>query len=145
MTSTQRALLITIVVAFLAGLGGIGVGKLVFQRPHTPSVHESLHRELDLTPEQDKKIAELERAFSGRRSALELEMRAANAELASAMRDEHAYGPRVTTAVERFHHAMGQLQSETLQHVFAMREVMTPDQRQRFDNIVATALTDEQR
>lgn len=145
MTGAQRALLITIVVAFLAGLGGIGVGKIVFQRPHNPSVHEALHSELDLTPEQARKIEELERAFSGRRRALELEMRAANAELAAAMRDEHAYGPRVTTAVERFHDAMGQLQSETLQHVFAMRQVMTPDQRQRFDNIVATALTDERR
>ena len=66
------------------------------------------------------------------------------AELASAIREEHGYGPRVTGAVERFHHAMGQLQTETIRHVFAMREVLTPEQKQVFDNTVVSALTTEQ-
>lgn len=143
MTPAQRAILVTIVVAFLAGLGGVALGKLFFEPKHPPSVHELVHRQLQLTAAQEGQIETLERDFAARRRALELEMRAANAELAAAMREEHEYGPRVTAAVERFHHAMGQLQSETLQHVFAMREVLTPEQRVRFDNIVASALTDE--
>ena len=39
---------------------------------------------------------------------------------------------------------MGQLQTETIRHVFAMREVLTPDQKQVFDNTVVSALTAEQ-
>ena len=70
-------------------------------------------------------------------------MRAANAELAAAIREEHVYGPRVTAAVERFHHAMGALQTETLRHVFAMRAVLTPEQQARFDDVVAQALIAE--
>lgn len=143
MTPAQRAILISVVVAFLAGLGGVGLGKLLFEQRRPPSLHEVVHHHLQLTPAQEGEIEILERDFAARRSALELEMRAANAELAAAMREEHQYGPRVTAAVERFHHAMGELQSRTLQHVFAMREVLTPEQRLRFDNIVATALTDE--
>ncbi|PZO52820.1 MAG: heavy metal resistance protein [Alphaproteobacteria bacterium] len=145
MTPARRAIIVSIVIAFLAGLGGVGLGQLIFAPKHAPSLHELLHHDLDLSAEQSRRIEVLERDFAARRQALELEMRAANAELAAAMREEHVYGPRVTAAVERFHHAMGELQSETMQHVFAMREVLTPAQRTRFDDIVGSALTAEQR
>lgn len=143
MTPAQRAIVVTIVVAFLAGLAGMGLGRIVFAPQRSPSLHEVLHSELDLTTAQDQQIEALERDFATRRRALELEMRAANAELAQAMREEHAYGPRVTAAVERFHRAMGELQSETMAHVFAMRGVLTPEQCVEFDALVASALTDE--
>lgn len=143
MTPAQRAIFVTIVVAFLAGLAGIGLGRLVFAPRHTPSLHEVLHEDLGLSAAQDRQIEALERDFAPRRRALEIEMRAANADLAAAMREEHAYGPRVAAAVERFHTAMGELQSQTIEHVFAMREVLTPAQRTEFDTIVASALTNE--
>ena len=143
MTPAQRAILVTIVVAFLAGLAGMGLGRIVFAPQRSPSLHEVLHEELDLSAAQEQEIEALEREFATRRRGLELEMRAANAELATAMREEHAYGPRVTAAIEHFHMAMGELQSETMRHVFAMREVLTPEQRTEFDALVASALTDE--
>lgn len=142
MTPAQRAVLVTVIVAFLAGLAGIGLGRLVFAPERSPSLHEVLHEELDLSVAQEQEIEALERDFAPRRRALEAEMRAANAELAAAMREEHEYGPRVTAAVERFHTAMGELQSETLSHVFAMRAVLNEEQRTEFDAIVADALTD---
>lgn len=142
MTPTLRSILITVVVAFLAGLGGVWVGKTIFNPPaHSSDLHEAIHRELNLDATQRAHIEVLERNFATRRQALELEMRAANVDLATAIREEHGYGPHVTAAVDRFHHAMGELQSETIQHVFAMRTVMTPEQTARFDNIVASALT----
>lgn len=144
MTPRLRGLLVTLIVALAAGFAGVGFGKLVFDRnQHQPTLHEVIHQELHLTPAQTRQIETLESAFRVRRQALELEMRAANAELASAIRDEHGYGPRVSAAVERFHHAMGRLQTEIIQHVFAMREVLTPDQKEIFDNTVVSALTAE--
>lgn len=144
MTPAVRGIFITIIVAFLAGLTGVWAGGMIFSpAAHTPNLHEAVHHELNLSPEQRQRIDVLEQDFGGRRQAIELEMRAANAELAAAIHEEHGYGPRVTAAVERFHHAMGELQSETIRHVFAMREVMTPEQTGRFDNIVASALTTE--
>lgn len=145
MTPRLRGLLITGLVALAAGFSGVGLGRLVFDRPHRPpALHDVVHRELRLTPDQTQRIEELEAGFAVRKRALELEMRAANAELASAIREEHGYGPRVTEAVARFHHAMGTLQTETIKHVFAMREVLTPAQMQVFDNTVVSALTTEQ-
>lgn len=144
MTPRLRGLLITFVVALTAGFAGVGLGKLVFDRnQHQPTLHEVIHRELHLTTDQTRQIESLEGTFRVRRQALEMEMRAANAELASAIRDEHGYGPRVSAAVERFHHAMGQLQTEMIQHVFAMREILTPEQKEIFDNTVVSALTAE--
>ena len=143
MTPAQRAILVTIVVAFVAGLAGMGLGRLVFAPERTPSLHQVLHDELNLSAAQEQQIEALERDFATRRRALEVEMRAANAELAAAIREEHTYGPRVTAAVERFHAAMGELQSETMEHVFAMRELLTPEQCIEFDALVASALTDE--
>lgn len=144
MSPQIRGILVTILVAFLAGLSGVWVGKTTF-RPavHAPNLHEAVHRDLDLNAEQRQRIDVLEREFATRRQALELEMRAANADLAAAIREEHGYGPHVTSAVERFHRAMGQLQSDTIRHVFAMRAVLTRQQTERFDNIVASALTSE--
>jgi hypothetical protein len=40
---------------------------------------------------------------------------------------------------------MGELQSETIRHVFAMREVLTPDQQEVFDSTVVESLTAEAR
>ena len=37
--------------------------------------------------------------------------------------------------------AMGALQTETIEHVFAMRKVLTSDQRKRFDDKIGQALT----
>lgn len=145
MSPNLRRLVITALVALVAGFAGVGLGKLVFD--HTsrqPTLHEVIHNELRLTPDQLGRIEGLEADFRTRRQALELDMRAANAELASAIREEHGYGPRVTNAVERFHHAMGELQTETIRHVFAMREVLTPEQKEVFDNTVVSALTAEQ-
>src|SRR3546814_2378426 len=72
------------------------------------------------------RIAKLEDRYAVRRRDLELELRADNARLAEAIEAEHGYGPRVTAEIDRSHAAMGELQKETLAHIFAMRAVLRP-------------------
>ena len=72
-------------------------------------------------------------------------MRAANAHLAEAMEVEHGYGPQVTAAIDHTHKVMGEMQKETLEHLFAMRAVLRPDQAAKFDRSVTRALTPEVR
>jgi len=143
---SARGLAVTAVVAFMAGLAGVWVGMTGMHTLHhgPPGLHEVVHERLNLTQEQTTRIEAIEAEFATRRRAQELEMQAANADLAAAIRDEHGYGPRVTAAIERFHHAMGELQSETIRHVFAMREVLTPSQQAIFDTVVVDTLTTEQ-
>lgn len=136
-----QPLLITALVALAAGLVGAFAANRLMQPTPTPSVHDIVHRELDLTSVQDARIEALEARFAGRRAALEAELKQANRELAEAIVAEQGYGPRVTAAVDHFHRVMGQLQKETLEHMFRMRAVLNARQAARFDETVGKALT----
>ena len=72
-------------------------------------------------------------------------MEAANRDLAAALRERHAYGPEARKAIDRFHAAMGQLQEATIEHVLAMRAVLTPEQAARFDKTISEALASDPR
>lgn len=136
-------MLVLAAVAFLAALAGVLIGRGISQQqPEQPSaLHDLLHEELGLDGQQLARIEEIEARFAARRSQLEAELRADNARLAAAIQAEHGYGPRVTAEIDRSHRAMGELQKETLSHIFAMRAVLRPDQAERFDRAVVRALT----
>lgn len=143
MTATRRQLLIVALVAVLAGLVGALIGVRLFERQPPPSLHQSVHDELALDARQTARLDALEARFAVRRRAFELEMRTANAELATAIQTERGYGPGVTAAVDHFHSVMGRLQKETIEHVFAMRAILTPAQAETFDRTVVKTLTAE--
>ncbi len=141
---TNRRLMLTIaVIAFLAALCGVLVGRSVFPTHPAPGadLHAILHDQLELDAAQKKRLAEIESHFAIQRRALEMELRADNARLADAIEAEHGNGPRVAAAVDASHRAMGELQKATLAHVFAMRQILRPDQTATFDQAVVKALT----
>ena len=143
----SRRLLLVGLIAFAAAIAGVFVGRIVSDAPKASEteLHALLHGQLDLTAEQEAKIERIEAVFAGRRRTLELEMRAANVRLAQAIEAEHGYGPRVTDSIDHTHEVMGALQKETLQHLFAMRGVLNPDQAEMFDKSVVKALTADAR
>ncbi|SFG11560.1 Heavy-metal resistance [Novosphingobium sp. CF614] len=129
-------------VAFLVALVAARAGQGLFHADtSTGRLHALMHEKLDLDPGQERQIARLEADFAARRKSLDAELQAANADLAVAITHEHQYGPAAEKAVDRSHHAMGELQKATLRHVFAMRAVLRPDQARQFDQAVAGALT----
>jgi Spy/CpxP family protein refolding chaperone len=136
MPRISRGAIITVALALLAGLAGgwLGSGRL-WPPHHSQSLHEMVHHELKLSPAQDRELDALEQDFAVRRRAREAELRAANAQLAAAIQARHEYGPEVEAAVA--------LQLETVQHVLAMRKVLTPEQAAKFDRRVSEALTSE--
>ncbi|MBE1529011.1 hypothetical protein GGC65_003467 [Sphingopyxis sp. OAS728] len=146
MTAARRVAIIGF-IAFVAALAGVFVGRLLVDapKPSETELHALLHRELTLTAEQEKRLQAIEARYSGRREALELEMRASNIRLAQAIEAEHGYGPRVTKAIDETHEVMGELQKETLRHLFAMRSVLDRDQAAMFDKVVVKALTADAR
>ena len=143
----SRRLLIVGLIAFAAAIAGVFIGRIVSDPPRASEteLHALLHSELDLTAAQEAKLDQIEARFAGRRRTLETEMRAANVRLAQAIEAEHGYGPRVTEAIDHTHDVMGTLQKETLQHLFAMRGVLNPDQAEMFDKSVVKALTADAR
>ena len=146
MRSTWRIALIAL-IAFAAAVAGVYAARTFGEQPQKSEseLHGFLHHELMLDAGQKAQIEAIEARFFVRKKALELDMRVANARLAEAIETEHGYGPKVTAAVDQVHHVMGNMQKETLEHLFEMRAVMNPDQARRFDQTVVKALTADAR
>ena len=134
---------IVAVVAFVAALGGVFVGRALVTRlsPPETELHAILHDKLALDAAQRTQIEGLEQQFAIRKRALEQQMRFDNTRLAEAITAEHGYGPGVQAAVDRSHEVMGTLQKETLQHVFRLRGVLRQDQARTFDEAAVKELT----
>jgi Spy/CpxP family protein refolding chaperone len=142
-----RSIALTVVLALIAAAAGawLCAHYVVHEQTHRSSLHEMVHKDLRLSSDQKVKLDAIEATFAVRRKALETELRSANRELAAAMMESHRNSPRVQAAVDHIHHSMGELQKETIAHVFAMRAVLTPEQAKKFDAELVEALTDEDR
>lgn len=135
---------IVVTVALAAAASGVGAwagATWVLNQQTPPSLHEIVHNDLDLSPEQHKKIEAIETRFAGQRVLLEGRVQAANRELAEAIRVSNGDSRVVQPAVDHFHDAMGDLQQATIAHIFEMRTVMNDAQARRFDRSVVEALT----
>ena len=133
-------LVVTVVAAGLAGWAGVQYG--IHRSAESVDLDATLHRDLDLTPDQDRRIHALEVSYSNERNGLQSEMQAANRDLAHSIVITHAYGADTQRAIDRLHRAMGTLQEDTVRHVLAMRAVLTPQQQATFDRTIAKALGD---
>ena len=147
MISGLRNLLITVGLAVLAAGGGASLCAyyVISHQTTAPSLHDVVHRDLDLTPEQSRKLDGIEGRYAIERKTLEADVRTANRELATAIRQGHKDAPQVEAAIDHLHMAMGALQKATVAHVLDMRAVLTPGQVQAFDAEVIAALTQEAR
>lgn len=136
--TTLAIVFLTLITSALGGWFGVKFGLQGSQL--RPSLDDMMHSELALTPEQHDQIDDIEKNFKTQRTVLLAEMRAADRDLAAAMKNQTIYTPQMHQAVGRFHKAMGTLQEVTLQHVLAMRQVLTSEQTAKFDEMVEKAL-----
>jgi Spy/CpxP family protein refolding chaperone len=136
---TFAAMLVaTVLAAGLAGWLGVQYGV---RQTRPPDLDTLLHNELALSQDQDRQLDGLEKSFAEQRRLYGGEMHAANRDLAEAITHDHSYGPAAQAAIERFHKAMMALQEESVRHVLAMRQVLTPQQAKTFDALVTKNLT----
>ena len=63
-----------------------------------------------------------------------------NLELAAAMLEDKTFSDRVAASVERIHHAQGELQKATIEHIFDMQTILTPQQAEKLNKLAADAL-----
>ncbi|MEO8467206.1 MAG: periplasmic heavy metal sensor [Gammaproteobacteria bacterium] len=129
---------LTLVGAMLGGWAGVRYGLREGRAPQ--QLDELLHHRLSLSAAQVQHLTALEADFAVRRTQFESQMRAANRDIAGAITVRHAYDAEAQAAVDRLHRAMTELQETTIQHVIAMRALLTPDQVQQFDQTVEQAL-----
>lgn len=135
-------LTVLLLLAVLAGLLGAVGGNIWIRQANAPhGMHEFVHEDLELSSRQEARLDALEERFAIEQRRLELDLRAANAQLAQAMGNEHRYGPEVAAAIDEVHVRMGELQKATIRHVFDMRALLDPRQQAAFDREVTRALT----
>lgn len=137
-----RDLRLSLIVAALAfGACWMAGNSFMGHRQATHDPHQWLHEQLNLTAEQDIKLEPIEAKFAQRKKALESEIHQANSELATAINEDGHYSPHVQKLVEKIHLAMGELQKVTLEHLFEMHSVLTPQQRKKLNSLTTHALT----
>ena len=134
-------ILLAIVLAIIAGCIGAFAASEWRDSRQQQGLHAFVHDELELGVAQHDQLDQLEADFAIERQRLELSLRAANAQLATAMEEEHEYGPKVAAAIDEVHTRMGDLQKATVSHVFAMRGLLDAEQQVQFDRQVAASLT----
>lgn len=134
-------LVLTVIAAGFAGWGGVEYG--LHKPVASTDLDVVLHRDLNLSSDQERRIEELENGFGKDRRVLQVEMLAANRDLARVIVEEHVYGPNARRSIERFHAAMAALQEKTVRHILAMRAVLNPSQAKRFDETIEKSLGTE--
>ena len=141
MKRSLQLLAMLLVVALVA----VGACFVTFKflaplRPNSASTHEWIHKQLNLTAEQEKALEPIEAQFQRRKRELLGQILGANKELAQVIKEDQAYSPRVSAAIEKIDRAQGELQEATLHHVFEMRGMLTPEQYQKLLDLTAEAL-----
>jgi hypothetical protein len=131
-------LFITALGGGLAGWAGVEYG--LHRSATQDNLDTVLHRDLNLSPDQEKRIEEYEASFARDRVGYETEMREANKSLAHALTNANENDLEMKAAIQRFHTAMAGLQLRTVQHVISMRSVLTPAQKVIFDRTVNQTL-----
>jgi len=142
--SHWRHTLLAITLSFVAGIAGVWVGLNTLPRTgsSTVSLHEKIHHEFVLNAEQKIALHALETHYAHSRQAYIKALKAANFELASAIKEHHDLSPEVVLAEQKYLSVLGDFQTETLRHIFAMRAIMSPEQAKKFDDIVLRSLHD---
>ncbi len=135
------ALFLAIIVLVAAGAAGIGATLFAkWREPSRVTAHEWVHTQLDLTAEQAAELVPIERSYDERRDRLAAALQRANGALADAILADAQDSENVSRAIEEIHLRMGDLQKETIGHVFEMKAVLTPDQYDRLIELTAAAL-----
>ncbi len=102
--------------------------------------HHWIHTQLGLSKQQEEQLTPIEQRYDEQKRHYGEVIRLANMELAQAILADKSNSPRVKAAIGKIHDAQGQLQNATLQHVFEMEPVLTPEQYEKLLNLTANAL-----
>ncbi len=141
MKAALRLFAFVALLAVAAALAFLVFTHYMRRPPEGPvAYHDWIHGQLGISDEQDRRLEPVEHEFARRRDDLVRSIRAANEDLADALVTDKADSERVKAAVRKIHQAQGELQQAVLDHVFAMRPILTAKQYDRLIQHTADAL-----
>ena len=147
MKSVARGLVLLALVAAIAGAACWSTARYLNRTVHAErgDAHAWIHTQLGITVEQDRALGPIEQRYAEERKHYGEMLRLANAELGKAILEDRSDSERVKAAVAEIHHAQGELQNATLQHIFEMKSVLTPQQYEKLLRSTADALSTAER
>lgn len=136
-----RSALLIIALSFIAGVIGILLGHkyIMPNAGKTIGLHDQIHTQFVLDKVQNEKLHKLEEAFAAKKAALEVLMKKANARLSAAIQKSPNMSPEVLAAKAEYVQTLDKLQTLTLEHIFAMRDLLNAEQALRFDEIIQSS------
>lgn len=104
----------------------------VSAEPSEASLHDWLHQNLGITAEQEAVLLPHELAYEAQRKAQRAKIREAGESLAAAIRaSDHAEAPGIEAARIELAAAQAELQRLTLEHFYAMKAHLSPEQGEK--------------
>jgi Spy/CpxP family protein refolding chaperone len=141
MNSLGKLALLLALVAIVAASACWATSHFLSQNPPPQTdYHHWLHTQLGITAEQDKALDKEEERFAAQRKELVAMIQQDNTELAKAMMEDKEFSPRVVAAVEKIHHGQSELEKATLEHIFAMKPILSAEQFDKLLKLTSEAL-----
>lgn len=93
--------------------------------------HDWLHAQLEITPEQETRLAPIEIAYADQRKELLQRIQLAGQDLSTALARTPVGSDALNEALAAIHDAQGELQRVTIEHFLKMKEHLSPEQSQQ--------------
>lgn len=95
---------------------------------------------LELSPGQKKAMADVDAEFGASRPVLKEQVWAARGELLDVLKDPNAKKSDIIAVTENFGSAQQALQRNTIEYVFALREYLTPAQKEKLVELMSSGI-----
>ena len=142
MNTTWRVVLITVVIATICGFIGARFGASRSAPPtanqmQEPTVRQQvddiLRKKFTLTPAQKQTIDAIDERYTRRRNEIIADLHAENVDLAAAVGENMTLSPLAKDAIMEIQDSVGKLQTDTINYILEVRQVLTADQKKAFD------------
>ncbi len=149
MTPFWRNLIITVIVAAVSGFAGARLGAIRSQQQHAATsaqvtlrqtVDVMLMRDFDLTDDQKSKVAAIDAKYTRQNNRVLSQLKITNAELAGALSDDMTLNTMTQVYIRQIEENVGLMQTATITYIIDIRNILTPEQRQLYDERIIRAL-----
>lgn len=139
-------------LAFMILIVASAIGSAYIGQHYFPHIHlhdetvklnsfdQILHQQLSISSQQDVQLAKIEETYQKQLKYFSEKLKLINMELANAVKEEKIFGPRIDKAIEENHTTLGELQKATMKHLFEMQTVLSPEQSEKMNSVIADAL-----
>jgi Spy/CpxP family protein refolding chaperone len=128
-----------IIALIIVGLGAAG-SAILWKCQVAPCTSDWLAGELQLTPAQRTQLASLDKEFSGKCDSHCADLCAARAALSQELERADSITPKVEELLGKMQAAQAASERETVQHLFRIKSILTPEQQRRYIELISGKL-----